>query len=116
MLRNMLDFAKHPIEKKHQQGVYAIPCSCEKVYIGETGRPIKAQQKEHGVVIHHCKTKNSTIVKHSCNTQHQIYLEKVEVLATISHYFKRKLRKALKIEKHPNNINCDEGLKQNKKT
>ena len=35
-LRNMLDPAKDHIEKKLLQGVYIVPCSCNKVYIRET--------------------------------------------------------------------------------
>jgi hypothetical protein len=34
-----------------------------------------------------------------------------KVLATIPHYYKRKIREALEIEKIVNNINRDDGLK-----
>ena len=87
-LSNMLDSTKDLFEKKLLQGVYTIPCSCDKVYIGETGRSIKTRLKEHGVDIHHCRIKNSSVAKHSCDTKHHIRLEKAEVLATIPHHFK----------------------------
>ena len=32
-------------------------------------------------------------------------------LATVPHHFKRKVREALEIEKYPNNLNQDDGLK-----
>ena len=44
-LRNFLDTAKDPIDKKLQKGVYEIPCSCDKRYIGETGRSINFRIK-----------------------------------------------------------------------
>ena len=69
--------------------------------------------KEHGVDIHHCKVKSSVVIKHSFNTKPHICLEKEEVLATVPHHFKRKIREALKIRKYPNNINQDDGLKLN---
>jgi len=28
-------------------GVYKIPCSCRKIYIGETGRTVNIRMKEH---------------------------------------------------------------------
>ena len=42
---------------------------------------------------------------------HQIFLENSKVLSTIPHYYKRKIREALEIEKFTNNINQDDGLK-----
>ena len=63
-LRNMLDSAKDHIEKKLLQGVFTIPCSCNKVYIGEARRSIKTRLKEHGLDIHHCRVKNSFIAQH----------------------------------------------------
>ena len=109
----MLDSAKDPIEKKLLQRVYIIPCPCDKLYIGETGCSIKTRLKEHGVDIQHCRIKNPVIAQHSCNTKHHICLEKAEALATIPHHFKRKIREALEIEKYPNNLNRDDGLKLN---
>ena len=107
----MLDSAKDPIEKKLLQGVYTIPCSCNKVYIGETSRSITTRLKEHGANIHHYRVKSSAVVEHSYNKKHHICLVKAEVLATIPHHFKRKIREAQEIEKYPNNINSDDSLK-----
>ena len=39
------------------------------------------------------------------------FVLKMEVLATIPHFFKRNIREVLEIEKHLNNINRDKGLK-----
>jgi hypothetical protein len=37
-IKNLLDHAKDTIDPRKQKGVYSIPCSCGKQYIGETGR------------------------------------------------------------------------------
>lgn len=84
----------------------------KKIYISETGHSIiKTRLKEHYVGIHHCMIKNYVVVQNSHNTNHQICLKNVKVLATIPHYYKRKVRESLEIEKYPNNINPDDGLK-----
>ena len=106
----MLEFAKDPIEKKLLEGVYTIPCSCTKFYIGETSCSIMTRLKEHGADIHHCRVKSSVVVEHLCNTKHHICLEKAKVLTTIPHHFKRKIRETLEIKKYPNNKNRDNGL------
>ncbi|XP_071789668.1 uncharacterized protein, partial [Asterias amurensis] len=49
--RNKLDSKLHTHKDKHdsssQAGVYRIPCTCGKVYIGETGRDLTTRLKEH---------------------------------------------------------------------
>ena len=64
-IRNMLDFSKDPIEPKLLQGVYTIPFSCGKAYIGETNCSIKTRLKEHNADIHHGRIKQSAITEHS---------------------------------------------------
>ena len=41
----------------------------------------------------------------------QICLEDSKVLEKIPHYYKRKIREALEIERFDNNVNRDDGLK-----
>ena len=36
ILRKIPDLVKDPINKGSRKSVYCIPCTCEKVYIGET--------------------------------------------------------------------------------
>ena len=84
-IRNMLYFSKDPTEPKLIQGVYAIPCSCEKVYIGETGRSMKTRLKEHNIDIHHGRIKKSAITEQSHASKHQICWEDLKVLEKISH-------------------------------
>jgi len=49
----MLDYAKYIIHSKLHKGVYAIPCSYGKVYIGEMGRSMKTRLKENNMEIYH---------------------------------------------------------------
>jgi predicted GIY-YIG superfamily endonuclease len=87
----MLDSAKDPIESKLHKGVYAIPCSYGKVYIGETWRSIKTRLKEHNIDIQHGRIKQSAIVEHSHTSSHHICLENSRVLAKIPHHYKIKI-------------------------
>ena len=86
--RNMLDFSEDPIEPKIIQGVYAIPFSCGKIYIGEIGCSMKTRLKEHNTNIHHGRIKQSSITEHSHASKHQICLEDSKVVEKILHYYK----------------------------
>jgi hypothetical protein len=43
---------KDPIDVRLQKGVYQIPCTCGKTYIGEMRRFIQKRIKEHSVDIY----------------------------------------------------------------
>ena len=74
-LRNMLDSTKDPIDMKLQKGVYTIPCSCGKKYIGEIGRSIRIRLKEHTNHAHHEQIKKYSIVEHCYNMKHYMCFE-----------------------------------------
>jgi hypothetical protein len=52
-LRKMLEHAKDSLNHRLQSGVYAIPCSCGKQYIGETKRTLQFRIKENYTDIRH---------------------------------------------------------------
>ena len=89
---------------------YGIPCSCGKVYIGETERSVQVRLKEHCANIFHGRSKTSAIAEYSQNTNHHICIEDAKVIAMEYHYNKRRIREAIDIEKHPQNINRHDGL------
>ena len=93
-----------------QKGVYKIKCSCGDCYIGETGRTFKIRFKEHGADIRLGRIKTSALVEHSNKTFHHICLEEAVIIAKENHHFKRKIREALEIFKHPHNLNRDGDL------
>ena len=66
--------------------------------------------KEHVVDVHHERIKKSAIVEHCYNTKHYMCFENAEVLASIPHYYKRRIREALEIKKFMYNLNSDYGL------
>jgi hypothetical protein len=92
-------------------GVYQIPCSCGKSYIGQTGRTFKARLKEHIVDTTHNRISKSAIVEHSFKSKHLIFFDQTKILAPTPHYSSHLIREALEIEKHPNNFNHEDGYK-----
>ena len=60
-IRNLVDSLKDLIEPKAYKGVYSIPCSCDKLYIGETGRSMETIFKEHSTNLRHNRHKNSPL-------------------------------------------------------
>ena len=106
----MLDQAKDKVDPNRRTGVYVIPCSRGKEYIGETGRAIEIRFKENYVDIRHNRTKKSALAEHSSEMRHQICIENTKLLVQEGHYTKRKIKEALEIKKHDNNLNRDEGI------
>jgi len=57
----------------------------------------------------------STLSEHNIETGHQILFDKTITITNITSYFPKKYREAIKIQKHPNNLNRDNGYNINKK-
>jgi predicted GIY-YIG superfamily endonuclease len=110
-IKGMVDFAKDLINSNMHKGVYFIPCSYSKVYIGETNGSMNIRLKEHSANIKWNGTKKYALAKHSSRTSHLICLEDAKNISKVDHYGKRKIMEALEIEFHPNNLNGDEGWK-----
>ena len=90
-------------------GVYKIPCSCGKAYIGETGRKISTRIKEHQRCAKYGHFTQSALAEHWMETGHSVQYDKATMLAPSQGYFARKHREALEILKHPDNLNRDKG-------
>ena len=73
-IRNFVDYAKDTLDQRQQKGVYEVPYSCGKVYIGVMRRSLKTWLKEHSVDIVHGRTNKSA--EHSHSTSHHICIEK----------------------------------------
>ena len=101
----MLDKSEDTIDLKHHKGVYKIPCSCGEAYMGDTGRSIETNLKEHNVDLRYDRIKNSAIAEHSHNTKHHIFPENSKVSAIVSNYYKRKIHETIEIEKCGKNFN-----------
>jgi hypothetical protein len=109
-IRQRMKSVKDPIDHQQGKGIYKVSCSCGKCYIGETGRSFQIRIKEHATDIRNEHIRTSALAEHSLKTKHQVFLEETKILAKENHYYKRCLREALEIIKHPNNINRDGGL------
>jgi len=90
-------------------GVYKIPCSCRKVYIGETGKMVNIRMKEHQRDVRLKHITQSALSEHNIETGHQILFDKMTTIATTTSHFPRKYREAIKIQKHFDNLNRDNG-------
>jgi hypothetical protein len=66
------------------RGMYSIPCTCGQVYIGQTGRSIETNDKEHHWYICLEHPDKSAMAKHSINLGHCIQLQDTSILSTKS--------------------------------
>ena len=97
---------KDTLEPTKQDGVvYKIPCECSKVYIGETGRAMQDRIKEHDRDIRLARTQTSAVSEHANETGHL-------PIDRDPHWYTRRVKEAIHIRLHPNNINRDSGIEQ----
>jgi hypothetical protein len=85
-LKQLFRSAKDKSDPMLGPGVYQIPCSCGKYYIGQTGRSFQACLKEHIVDTTHNRISKSTISEHSFNSKHLIFFDQTKILASTPHY------------------------------
>ena len=107
----MVDSLKDPIDPKYFKGVYSIPCSYNKAYIGETGRSLETRMKEHMADLRHDRHKRSALAEHAHLTQHHICLENAKVIAKEDNLIKHKIRENIETNMTNNCLNRDDGKK-----
>ena len=102
---------KDTVNPAKQDGVvYRIPCECGKVYIGETGRSMHKRIKEHDRDIRLARTQTSAVSEHTHKTGHYLLWNEVKFIDRDSHWYTRRVKEAIHIRLHPNNINRDSGI------
>ena len=110
-LRSQLVRPKDAVNTAKQHGVfYRIPCECGKVNIGETGRPMQDRIKEHDRDIRLTRTETSAVSEHAHNTGHKPLWNEVKFIDRDPQYDTRRVKEAIHIRLHPNNINRDSGI------
>lgn len=108
-IKEHLRTAKDTRDPLATAGVYRIPCSCGKVYIGTTKRSIKTRLTEHKRCCRLGHIEKSAIAEHTLlQHNHRIQFEDTQVLSTEKAYHARMYREALEIQKHTNNFNRKE--------
>ena len=109
-LRSHLVRPNDAVEPTKQDGVvYRIPCECDEVYIGETGRPMQDRIKEHERDIRLACTQTSAVSEHANNTGHSPLWSKVKFIDRDPYWYTRRVKEAIHIRLHPKNINRDSG-------
>ena len=92
--------------------VYQIPCTCGKVYIGETGQRLETQIREHQDDCNRGMTGMSVVAEHAWGNQHCIDWEGTSVINRTRRSTELMLNEALHIQMTPaeEQLNCDGGL------
>ena len=81
-------------------GVYLVPCSCGKKYVGETGTRIHTRLTQHQKATIEGRTKDSAISDHQQSCSGLISWDEAEQLSMEPNYYKRCCREALEIQRH----------------
>ena len=102
---------KDTVDPAKQDGVvYKIPCECGKVHIGETGRSMHERIKEHERDILLARTQSSVVSEHSNTTAHYPLWDEVKFIDRDPHWYTHRVKEAIHIRLHPDNINRDNGI------
>ena len=112
-LRSMLTKVKDALPpEKQSRVVYRIPCSCGKVYIGETIRRLETRTKEHQDACRKGMTEKSAIAEHAWENHHPINWEETSVVDRARRHGELMLKEALHIQMTPagDRFNRDGGV------
>ena len=90
--------------------LYFATCESGKVYIGETGRAMQDRTKEHDRDIRLARTQTSAVSEHANETGHLPIWKEVKFIDRDPHWYTRRVKEAIHIRLHPNNINRDSGF------
>ena len=105
----MLVKPKDPIPHTDKCGaIYQITCEvCNKVYIGETGRPLKKRISEHR------RTTGSitTVGEHIRDTGHNMRWNDIKILGSETTWFSRRIKESIEIKTRNPEINDNSGYK-----
>ena len=96
-LWRFLFWVKLPMEFNMTKNcIYSIPCSCGKIYKGETGRPLKVRLEEHRKAIVRGEIEKSGMVDHIWkeNGNHLPLWDKVEIIDRAEHWRIRRLKES----------------------
>ena len=76
----------------------------------EEGEGARRSTKEHDRDIRLARTETSAVSEHAHNTGHKPLWSEAKFIDRDPYYYTRRVRKAIHIRLHPNNINRDSGI------
>ncbi|XP_022104630.1 uncharacterized protein LOC110986762 [Acanthaster planci] len=111
-LRSQLVRPKDPVPPgRHGGVVYRIPCGdCDKVYVGETGRPVGKRIKEHQCDMRLSCVDSSAVAKHTWGVGHHHNWDGVQCVDHDQHWYTRHIKEAIHIRLNQHSINRDSGI------
>ena len=90
---------KSQTEKKRKSGVYELQCgTCDKIYIGQTGRSFKERIDEHSRS-YRLKNRKSNFANHFLDNPNHIYTDDFKLLHTVDKGLKLNALESLEINK-----------------
>ena len=102
---------KDKCPKLNKSGVvYQVECSCNKIYIGQTGQYLKERLRQHKNEIRKGEEKTG-LSAHVANTTHEIYWDNVKILENESFAEKRKFLETANIVRSTNTLNIQKDFK-----
>ena len=96
--------------RKQDSVVYKIPCEFGKVDIGKTGRSMHKRKKEYDRDIRLSRTQTYAVSEHANKARHLRIWNKVELINRDPHWYTRRVKEAIHIRLHPNDVNRDSGI------
>jgi hypothetical protein len=109
-LKSLLGSTKDPVKCLNKAGVYKISCKqCNKVYIGQTKRTLETRFKEHTAEVKKAAKQEerglqydfkSMVAEHIHRENHQLTLDDIDILRSISAPWKLDVAESLEINKH----------------
>ena len=101
-LRSVLTQVKDPLPMgKRSKVVYGIPCSCSKVYIGETRRRLETKLREHQEACRKGTFETSAVAEHAWKDQHAIRWDETTVVNMARHPSELLLKEAIHSNRTP---------------
>ena len=111
-LRGILTKVKDPLQTTKQSNVvYEVPCTCGKVYIGETKRRLETRLKEHKDASTRCLIDTSVIAEHAWTNDHPINWAERKILQRANRTMELVMKEVLSIRTTPEDtrFNRDNG-------
>ena len=111
-LRSILTKFKDSLAtSKPSNVVYEVPCTCGKVYTGETKCRLETRLKEHKDACTKCLPNKFTIAEHAWANDHPITWDEMKILQRARRIMELVMKEALSIHKMPEDarFNRDSG-------